>query len=127
MGGEAPEPDAVGQQYCEVIQAEPAVARGGCSAALLDEVHQRPRRIVDTERRATRRAFEHVKAEHTPVVLDRTLEITDLQANGADVCLLGQAFHGGRTVERRTRCLCRSHCHLLRFLIRPRRQRVTRG
>ena len=73
----------------EVEQAEPATPWHRRNTALLDEVRQRPCTSY-AERRSTYTPVEHVHAEHALVVLDRALQIADLQVNRAEVSLSGR-------------------------------------
>ncbi len=108
---EAPERHSVGQEKSEVEQAESATRWHRRNTVLLDEVRQRPRCTSYAERSSTCSAFEHVHAEHALVVLDRALQIADLQVNRADVSLLGQTLRRLNTV-RTSGCLSLAHSSL---------------
>ena len=98
-----------GKRRAKWIQAESAAPWHRRNTVLLDEVRQRPRCTSYAERSSTCIAFEHVHAEHALVVLDRALQIADLQVNRADVSLLGQTLRRLNTVERRDVSHFRTH------------------
>src|SRR5688572_17843481 len=98
----------VGQEEGEVVQAEPAAPRHRRDTRLLDKVRER-RCAFDAERSSTCATFEHVHTEHALVVLDRALQVADLQANRADVSLLRQTRWPGNSIALRSLSHSRTH------------------
>ncbi len=91
-----------------MVQAEPATPRHRGDTGLLDKVHER-RCASYAERSPAGATFEHLHAEHALVVLNRALEIADLQVNRADVSLLRQTRWRSNSIEARSVMHWRTH------------------
>ena len=100
--------NSIRQEEGEVVQAEPATPRHRGDTGLLDKVHER-RCASYAERSPNGATVEHIHAEHALVVLDRALEIADLQVNRADVSLLRQTRWRSDSIESRSVIHSRTH------------------
>lgn len=79
-------------------EAGPASVRNVASAFVLDEFDER---VVDTQLGAAGGAVQYSKAEETGVIRERSVEVADLEADGADMRAFGKSVIWGGTANGR--------------------------